>query len=137
LTSLILDAARAMQGFLPGTSFIERSRSGNAHVWVFFKEPIEAWVPMGILKEACIAAGKPRVEVFPKNHDFTKVKLGNYVNLPYHGSDRPIVHVEPNPTGFHPEIEWDLKTFLADAERTLQDPEEWRKQAKWLLIDPP
>jgi hypothetical protein len=131
------DAARAMQGFLPGTSFIERSRSGNAHVWVFFKEPIEAWVPMGILKEACIAAGKPRVEVFPKNHDFTKVKLGNYVNLPYHGSDRPIVHVEPNPTGFHPEIEWDLKTFLADAERTLQDPEEWRKQAKWLLIDPP
>jgi hypothetical protein len=79
-----------MQEYIPGTSFIERSRSGNAHVWVFFSEPLEAWVAMGILKEATSGGGKQHVEVFPKNHDFAKVKLGNYINLPYHGSDRPI-----------------------------------------------
>jgi hypothetical protein len=96
-----------MQDYIPGTSFVERSRSGNAHVWVFFSEPLEAWVAMGILKEATKAAGKDHVEVFPKNHDFAKVKLGNYINLPYHGSDRPII---PRNGAARPD--WTLEMFL-------------------------
>lgn len=124
-------AAGLMQEFIPGKSWVERSRSGNAHVWVFFSAPCEAWVAMGILKEATVAAGKKHVEVFPKNHDFAKVRLGNYINLPYHGEDRPILrHNDPTDPG-------SLEQFLTTAERTRNDPEDWRKRAQWLLITPP
>ena len=122
------EAARQMQKYIPGTSFIERSRSGNAHVWVFFSAPIEAWVPMGILKMATEAAGKSHVEVFPKNHDFAMVKLGNYINLPYHGDDRPVL-VDGD--------EYALDEFLQEAEQSLNDPAEWIKKARWLQIVKP
>jgi hypothetical protein len=123
------EAAMKMQKFLPGTTWLERSRSGNAHVWVFFESPVEAWVPMGILREACIAVGKPRVEVFPKNHDFAKVKLGNYINLPYHGSDRPVL-VEHGK-------ELPLNEFVRFATESRNSPADWRKRARYLLIEPP
>jgi hypothetical protein len=124
------DAAREMQQYIPGTSFIERSRSGNAHVWVFFAEPIEAWLPMALLREAVTAAGKKGVEIFPKNHDFAKVKLGNYINLPYHGSNRPILNPADGKV-------MDLAWFIDVAQLRKQDPEEWRKKARWLLLAPP
>ncbi len=124
------DAALLMQSFIPGPSFIERSRSGNAHIWVFFSEPIEAWIPMGVLKEVTLAADKRHVEVFPKNHDFSKVTLGNYVNLPFHGAERPILGgpaLTPMPLG----------VFLDDAEVKRNDPKDWRVKAQWMLITPP
>lgn len=130
-------AAREMQTFIPGTSFLERSRSGNAHVWVFFREPLEAWVAMGILKEATIAAGKEHVEVFPKNHDFARVRVGNYINLPYHGDER---HIFDNTLGmpFPSERMMTLETFLALAGGDRRnDPNAWRKRARFLLIEPP
>lgn len=123
-------AALAMRDFLPGMSWIERSRSGNAHVWVFFKEPLEAWVAMGILKEAVVASGKAHVEVFPKNHDFAKVAVGNYINLPYHGDQRPVL-CELGGAAYP------LTEFLGAAQAERIDPEEWRKRARWLLIEPP
>lgn len=137
-------AAREMQGFLPGRTFVERSRSGNAHVWVFFRDPIEAWVPMGILKTATEAAGKRFVEVFPKNHDFARVKLGNYINLPFHGSRRPILIDDlaslSGPHDHTDEFEFSemtLEGFVNAAEESRNDPEEWRKRARWLLLEPP
>jgi hypothetical protein len=75
----------------PASSFIERSRSGNAHVWVFFDSPVEAWLPRGILREATAAVGKPGVEVFPKQDKLREGMVGNYINLPYHGEERPIL----------------------------------------------
>ncbi len=129
------EAAREMQGYLPGSSFIERSRSGNAHVWVFFKEPLEAWVAMGVMKEATLAAGKKHVEVFPKNHDFAKVKLGNYINLPYHGRERPVVWWAEDEGD--EQFEYELADFVMHAEVGRNDPEEWRRKAQWLLISPP
>lgn len=122
-------AAREMQDYIPGISFVERSRSGNAHCWVFFESPLEAWAAMGILKNATLAAGKEHVEVFPKNHDFSKVKLGNYINLPYHGDKRPTL----DPAGH----EMTLEDFIVSAENTRNDPAEWRKRADWLMIGPP
>jgi len=137
------DAAREMQTYIPGASFIERSRSGNSHVWVFFKGPIEAWVPMGILREATIAAGKNHVEVFPKNHDFSRVKLGNYVNLPHHGKQRPTLELvdyeAPDSIRcgeFWLAPQW-LERFLEGAENSLNDPDDWRKRADWLQIHAP
>lgn len=138
------DAAREMQKFLPKPTFIERSRSGNAHVWAFFREPLEAWVAMGILKEAVEAAGKTSVEVFPKNHDFSRVKFGNYINLPYHGEERPIVRevldggLLPRPAGVPlPVGELQIDQFLTEAYEGRHDPEAWRKRARWLLLEDP
>lgn len=124
------EAARDMQKFLPKPTFIERSRSGNAHVWAFFREPLEAWVAMGLLKEAVGAAGKTGVEVFPKNHDFSRVKFGNYINLPYHGSDRPILFEDEDAL-----CDKDIEDFLDQVE--LHSPEDWRKRARWLLLEDP
>ncbi len=127
------DAAKEMMEFIPGVSWLERSRSGNAHVLVYFKEPLEAWVAMGLLREAITAAGKQFVEVFPKNHDFSRVKLGNYINLSFHGDTRPIlassldVDAEP-PT---------LEEFVEEATALRNDPAKWRKRADWLMISDP
>lgn len=122
------ESAREMQEYLPGPSFIERSRSGNAHVWVFFEEPVMAWPVRGILKEATLAAGKAGVEVFPKQDKLFpelrteyRPELGNYINLPYHGDDRK-VHVydgADSPPHDHQEIPgWSYLTldmFLREA----------------------
>lgn len=133
------EAARLMQTFVPGPSFIERSRSGNAHVWVFFEDPIEAWIPMGILREVTLAAGKEHVEVFPKNHDFAKVKLGNYINLPYHGSNRPILvpddKIESGTP--YPGSWYTLEGFLDEAEAAKNNPQDWRVRAQWMMLKAP
>lgn len=127
------EAAREMQKYIPGTSWIERSRSGNAHIWVFFDKACPAWLAMGVLKEAVLGAGKKGVEVFPKNHDFERVRFGNYINLPFHGSDRPIlsssldVDAEP-PT---------LDQFVEEAEATRNNPLDWEKRAAFLQLGPP
>jgi hypothetical protein len=122
------EAARAMQEFLPGTTFLERSRSGNAHVWVFFSDPIAAWIPMGVLREACTFAGKQHVEVFPKNHDFSTVRLGNYINLPFHGKQRPVLSDDG---------EYTLEQFLDKAEAEKNNPAKWQRRADRLLINEP
>lgn len=131
------DAAREMQEYIPGTSFVERSRSGNAHVWVFFKEPLEAWVAMGILKEATRAAGKDQVEVFPKNHDFAKVSLGSYINLPYHGDTRPVVSFTKDEGNALRHARWSLEGFINEALLYRNDPEKWRQYARYMLINEP
>lgn len=122
------EAARLMQTFLPGASWLEKSRSGNAHVLCFFKAPIEAWIPMGILKEATIAAGKKHVEVFPKNHDFSAVKFGNYINCGLHGKSRPFLDGDR---------EVPLSEFVLAANETRNDPDAWRRRAQWLQMEPP
>lgn len=125
------EAAREMQDYLPGTTFVEQSRSGNAHVLVYFQSPLEAWVAIGVMKEATLAAGKKHVEVFPKNHDFSRVKLGSYINLSYHGDKRRVMNSAAGPAFY------DLPAFVYAAESSLNDPERWRKHAQWLLISPP
>jgi hypothetical protein len=122
------EAAKEMQQYIPGPSFIERSRSGNAHVWVFFDDPIEAWIPMAILREATVAAGKEHVEIFPKNHDFSNVRLGNYINLPYHGAERPILGEQGN---------LELDEFVNAALVNPNSADRWRKRADWLMLEAP
>lgn len=123
------EAAREMQRYIPGTSWIERSRSGNAHVWVFFSKACPAWVAMGVLKEATLAAGKKGVEVFPKNWDFQRVQFGNYINLPFHGSERPIINALGDP--------YPMVMFLNEAAETANDPDKWLARADLMQITPP
>lgn len=144
------DAAREMQRYIPGASFVERSRSGNAHVWVFFSAACPAWLAMGVLREATLAAGKRGVEVFPKNWDFERVKYGNYINLPYHGDQRPILRdpgdVEPFQDSWYPDEqaarersakEYPLNEFLESAQESLNDPDDWHRRASLMQIEPP
>lgn len=128
------DAAREMQAYIPGISWLEKSRSGNAHIWVYFSAPIEAWLVMGVLREATIAAGKQHVEVFPKNHDFSRVQLGNYINLPFHGDERPILSSSIDSRNAESPT---LAQFVAEALEVRNTPESWRQKAKWLMISPP
>lgn len=123
-------AAREMQEYLPGVTWVERSRSGNAHVWVFFSKPIEAWVPRGILRYATEAIGKTKVEVFPKQDRLLEGMVGNYINLCYHGKDRPILYGGPDEP-------YPLETFVEKATGNLNDPDHWRKRARWLEIPTP
>lgn len=142
------ETARLMSSLLPGTTWIESSRSGNAHIWAFFEEPIEAWVVRGIMREALAAAGKPNVEVFPKQDKLLPGMFGNYINLPYHGTSRPILRDDPEPIEdhWHPDLqaareraarEYEVGEFLELACSSLNDPAEWRKRGRWLGIPSP
>jgi hypothetical protein len=139
------DAARELQKFLKfGHTFIERSRSGNAHIWAFFEEPIDAWIPRGIMREAIAGIGKPTVECFPKQNRLLAGMFGNYINLPYHGEARPILiptldgGTLPRPSGLPTPLgEVTLEMFVRAAMKELNSPIEWRKRADWLMIAPP
>lgn len=132
-------AALAMQDFIPGPSFIERSRSGNAHILVYFAAPIEAWVARGILKEVILAAGKAHVEVFPKADRLMPGMLGSYINLGCYGDDRPVMmtgQVDDHADS-HGLSAYSLEGFVAAAEETKNLPDAWRKRARWLQISSP
>lgn len=126
------DAAIEMQAFLGfGHTWVERSRSGNAHVWAFFNKPIEAWIARGIMREATAAIGKPAVEIFPKQDKLLEGMVGNYINLPYFGDTRPMVW------GTDTDDQVPIKEFIPKALSSLNDPAAWRKRANWLMITPP
>jgi hypothetical protein len=129
------ELAATLQSLLPGRSWLERSRSGNAHVWVFFEEPCPAWVARGILKFALEAVGRNDVEVFPKQDRLMEGMVGNYINLPLHGQDRPIIKAPEHDgaTGYvYTRNEW-----INEAYETRNDPEEWKARALALGITPP
>lgn len=125
------ETARELSKLLPGTTWIEKSRSGNAHIHAFFSEPIEAWIPRGIMREATAALGKPHVEVFPKQDRLRIGMVGNYINLPYFGDTRPVLHRGDEDMPLNPEL------FVSDAIAFLNDPEIWKKRAHWLGVPTP
>ena len=76
-------------------AYVERSRSGNYHLWLFFEAPIEAWkarrVGFELLKEAGLVGEDEQAEehafdrMFP-NQDYHSGKgLGNLIALPLQG----------------------------------------------------
>lgn len=128
------DTALELRSLLPGPAFIERSRSGNAHIFAFFSEPVEAWVPRGIMREATAAMGKRHVEVFPKQDKLRIGMVGNYINLPYFGNTRPMLFEDDDKSIL---CDMDIEDFLDAAERELNDASGWRKRAHWLGIPSP
>jgi hypothetical protein len=125
------EAAADMQKLLGfATTWVERSRSGNAHVLCFFAEPVESWVVRGILRDTTLAIGKPTTELFPKQDRLLEGMVGNYLNCAYHGSSRPILwHGTQAP--------YPIDQFLTLALDKLNDPAAWRKRADWMSIAPP
>ena len=109
--------ASQMASLIPGQSWLESSRSGNAHIWVFFKAPAPAWAVRAVLRNATEAVGRSDVEIFPKQDQLNPGMVGNYINLPWFGDSRPI-------------LETDREAFLQDATMTRQDPQKWVLRAR-------
>ena len=126
------ELAQEMRQYLAWPSWLERSRSGNAHVWFFFDQPCPAWAVRGMLRNITQAFGRPEVEVFPKQDALREGMVGNYINLPYFGAERPFV--EPRFAGWFV-VERDLAIHRAYADRI--DPAAWTARARLLGAKPP
>lgn len=69
-----------------------RSKSGGAHLYVFFVEPVPAREVVSKLKrwQAALGVTNPDgrpVEIFPKQTVLHEKGVGNWINLPYYGAD--------------------------------------------------
>lgn len=107
-------------------AWVERSRSGNAHVWVFFSKRVPAFAVRALLREYAAAAGKPTVEIFPKQDRLGPGMVGNYINLPYHGDTRPIFN------GL--DLTYRLEDFVLKARSLRHDWRQWVERASLLDI---
>jgi len=61
------------------------SKSGGAHVYVFFEVPQDPADTIDVLKTIAEAIGYPGVEVFPKQVKRPSGGYGNFINLPFFG----------------------------------------------------
>ena len=61
----------------------EPSRSKGYHVWVYLKEAVSASVARKGMIGACRTVDVPIVEVYPKQIQLEKGKIGNCLRLPY------------------------------------------------------
>jgi len=66
-----------------------RTKSGGAHLYVFFKEPVRADLVRERLKMMAEAIGYPAVEIFPKQRQLGPGDVGNWINLPYFNCEGP------------------------------------------------
>lgn len=64
-----------------------RSKSGAAHCYVFFPQPMKATAVVALLKKWAGLLGYPTCEVFPKQIKIDEKNLGNWINLPYAGGE--------------------------------------------------
>ncbi len=68
-----------------------RSKSGGAHLYVFFKEPRPANEVQNLLRKWAGLLGFPnKTEIFPKQTKSTKQNIGNWINLPYFDASRTV-----------------------------------------------
>lgn len=71
-----------------------RSKSGGAHLYVFFREPVPAPIVVKTLKLWSAMLGHKQnadgraVEIFPKQTAIRPKDSGNWINLPYYGADK-------------------------------------------------
>jgi hypothetical protein len=64
-----------------------RSKSGGAHCYLFTKQGLKAEHLITTLSHWAELLGYPRAEIFPKQRRSTPDNVGNWINLPYFGSD--------------------------------------------------
>jgi len=66
-----------------------RTKSGGAHLYAFFSEPVPAGVVKDRLMEWAISLGYPNSEVFPKQAELRGIEdVGSWINMPYFGSEQ-------------------------------------------------
>lgn len=126
------ELAKMIATLLPTeNAWIERSRSGNYHVFVFFDEPLEAWCARAVLRATTMAAGRRDLEIFPKQDALKEGMVGNYISIPWHGEERPIVWGGRGGWGGESDGDAMLRSiFLRSALMNLTSAEEWRRRAR-------
>jgi len=60
-----------------------KSKSGGAHLYMFFVKAISALSVRKKLSELARELGYPKIEIFPKQVEMERGKVGNWINLPY------------------------------------------------------
>lgn len=69
--------------------FLCRTKSGGAHLYVFFTEAVPAKLVRSKLAEFSVALGHPGVEIYPKQLSLaSKSDVGNWLNMPYFGGEK-------------------------------------------------
>lgn len=129
------ELAKTIAYNLPGTAWIERSRSGNYHVFVFFDEPLEAYYARAVLRGVIVMEGYPALEIFPKQDGLREGMVGNYISIPWHGEERPVVYVcgEPEAAGgLSAQLVDRRDRFLSYADLNRTPAEEWRRRGRAL-----
>ena len=61
------------------------SKSGGAHIYVFFIKPEAPAAVISLLKKVSAALGYPKAEVFPKQETRPSGSYGSFINLPFFG----------------------------------------------------
>ena len=66
-----------------------RTKSGGAHVFIFFKDPVAATDCQDALRDLASGLGFGGSEIFPKQTEvlLERGDLGNWLNMPYFGGD--------------------------------------------------
>jgi hypothetical protein len=68
-----------------------RSKSGGAHLYVFFRDPHPASSVQTLLKKWAGLLGFPsKTEIFPKQTKSTPNNIGNWINLPYFNGENTV-----------------------------------------------
>jgi Primase C terminal 1 (PriCT-1) len=87
--------ARVVARKLPLT--VCRSKSGGAHLYVFFNEPNPATATQALLKKWAGLLGFPsKTEIFPKQTRSTATNVGNWLNLPYLNAENTVRYAVNN-----------------------------------------
>lgn len=75
---------------LNAPGIVTRSKSGGAHIWFFFKDPITARALREKLRAIAAAMGKGQAEIFPKQTQVIEDRgdVGNFINVPYQDTER-------------------------------------------------
>lgn len=71
------------------TPLIEISQSGHAaHVWLFFEQPVDAWLVRQFWSSIESSSGVPFVEVYPRQDELSGKGLGNLIRYPLWNQSR-------------------------------------------------
>lgn len=96
---------------LPGAAHYAPGRNGHVLVAVFFREPVESWIPRGILQETAACFSGAAIDVHPAE--------GAAVTLFEFARDSEF---STPPFEFFAQVAWGNRN----------DPDDWWKRARWL-----
>lgn len=70
--------------------FVCKSKSGGAHIYIFFSEPVPAVEVIAKMRELAAALGHGDSEIYPKQDSvlIDRGDLGNWISMPYLGGDK-------------------------------------------------
>lgn len=109
-----------------------RSKSGGAHLYVFFTEPVKASLAIRQLNEWASVLGFGGSEIFPKQKErLSPNDIGNWINLPYFGGNLSQRYA------YHNGKQLSLEQFLDYAESKSISPDKFKYIDVTPLEEPP